>query len=395
MRNRFSIVSSLYLAAVLCFSMMPSCSKSDKSSSEENHTHLHDDHDHEDHDHEHESHDHSGLIKFADDKAEEFGVKTAKISPSDFSEVILVSGRVESASSDEAIATATKSGILSLSSGVNVGTKVAASGVIGSVLPSALQGADPSLEAMAARDAAKRELDRLRPLHEDGVVSTQVYNNALANFEQAEASLKSSKQGSVSIMAPKAGVITQLLAKSGEYVEAGQKVAVINGNTNLMLRADVPEKYINRMAGIESANFRMCSTSDTFSLEELGGHIVSTPSSAMVSRGYLPIYFSFGNNGVIAPGGFAEVYLKSGVRHSVLSVPKDAIVEISGNKCVYSRHGEGLYEKHVVTLGASDGKRIEVISGLEPDEDIVTEGAQIIRMAETSATAVPGHTHHH
>ncbi|MDE5839891.1 MAG: efflux transporter periplasmic adaptor subunit, partial [Muribaculaceae bacterium] len=109
----------------------------------------------------------------------------------------------------------------------------------------------------------------------------------------------------------------------------------------------------------------------------------------------IPLYFTFTNNGVISPGAFAEVYLISDSRHNVISVPKEAIVEISGNKCVYSTHGEGHYMKHVVSTGATDGKRVEILSGLEPGEEVVVAGAQVIRMAETSATAVPGHTHNH
>lgn len=105
--------------------------------------------------------------------------------------------------------------------------------------------------------------------------------------------------------------------------------------------------------------------------------------------GYIPLYFSFANNGKVAPGAYAEVYLKSSPRQGVVSVPKEAIVEINGNKCVYTRHGDDLYEKHVVTLGASDGKRVEIVSGLEPGKDVVVKGAQVVRMAETSATAVP------
>lgn len=352
-------------------------------------------HEEEDHDHGHEGHDHDGLIKLDRHRADEFGVRTERIDASDFAEVIQVSGQIESKATDEAIITATRSGILNLSSNINAGVRVSAGSPVGSVYSTTVQGGDPSVEAAAARDASKRELDRLAPLHKDGVVSTQVYNEALSNYEQAQAALKSARQGSASVSSPKTGVITRLLAKSGEYVEKGQKLAVVSGNTSLTLKAEVPEKYLRHVSNIISANFRPASSTEMFSLDSLNGKLISTPGSIIAENGYLPLYFSFDNYGEVTPGVFAEIYLIAGKRPNVISVPKEAIVEINGNKCVYTLHENGLYEKHVVSTGASDGSKIEILSGLNSGESVVVEGAQVVRMAETSATAVPGHTHNH
>lgn len=340
-------------------------------------------------------HEHSGLIKFDDHKAKEFGVRSEKIDASEFSDAISVSGQIESKAADEAIVTATRSGIFMLSPNINTGVKVSAGSAVGNIRAASVQGSDPSLEAAAIRDAAKREIDRLTPLHKDGVISTQTYNEALAAYEQAEAALKSTRQGSASVVSPKSGVITQLLVKSGEYVEAGQKVASVSGNTQLTLRADVPGKYLRNISTIETANFRPASSDEIFRLGDLNGKIISSVSTGIAENGYIPLYFSFDNNGKITPGEFAEINLISGKRHGVISVPKEAIVEISGNKFIYTRHAEGLYEKHVVVSGASDGIRVEIKSGLNSGEDVVVKGAQTVRMAEISATAVPGHTHNH
>lgn len=407
MNRKFLKISLLICSGLLFNTVISGCGKSgNQENSEvnhEDHDHDHEDHDHEkedhDHDHEkedsHEGHDHSGLIEMNENSMKRFGVETEKITPSEFAEVILVSGRIESKASDEGIATATRNGILTLSPNINTGVRVSAGSAIGSISASNVQGGDPTVQAIAARNAAKRELDRLKPLHEDGIVSTEEYNNALRTYEETEAAVKTSKQGSSSVNSPKTGVITQLLAKSGEYVEVGQRIAVVSGNTSLTLRADVPEKYIGRLAGIRSANFRPASSEKTLRLDALNGKMISNASSSVSENGYIPVYFSFNNNGEVAPGAFAEIFLISDMRHDVTSVPKEAIVEINGNKCVYTRHGEDHFIKHLVTLGASDGNRVEILSGIEDGEEVVVKGAQAVRMAETSATAVPGHTHNH
>ena len=372
---------------LLCASVSVSCSKSenhDDHVSEKSDSHEADGHGH-----------HHDLIEFDDSVAAHFGVVAREVRPADFHDVILVSGQIETKASDEAVATAGRSGILTLSPDINTGSIVSAGTPIARISASGVQNSDPTLTASAAKVAAKRELDRLKPLHDDGIVSDEVYNSALRAYEEADAALRSSSQGKPTVVSPKSGVITQLLAKSGEYVEAGQQIAVISGNTNLTLRADVPEKYMPQIQRIESANFRPASSDKFFSIADLGGRMISNPGSAVVQNGFIPIYFVFNNNGATAPGSFAEIYLKSGVRHDVMSVPIEAIVEVSGNKCVYASLGNGHFAKHVVTTGASDGKNVEITSGLHKGEKIVVKGAPVVRMAETSSQAVPGHTHNH
>lgn len=385
----FLVATSLFLSSPA----LMSCSKS--GSHDNNHEETHDNSEHhETHEHEHE-HEHGALIEFNDSLAKQFGVISKAVTPSDFSDVIVVSGQIETKASDEAIATATRSGIITISPDINNGSIISASTVIARISASNVQEGDPTVKTMAARNAAKRELDRLTSLHADGIVSDEVYNSALRSFEEADAALRSSTQGNPSVISPKSGVITQLLVKSGEYVEAGQPIAVISGNTSLTLRADVPEKYLRQIQLIKSANFRPASSESTYSLDDLGGKMISNPLSSVSQNGYIPLYFVFNNDGSIAPGTFAEVYLKSSVRHDVMFVPKEAIVEISGNKCVYSSLGGGHFAKHIVTTGATDGHNVEIISGLHKGENVVMVGASIIRMAETSAVSVPGHTHNH
>ncbi|MDE7369661.1 MAG: hypothetical protein K2N08_07845, partial [Muribaculaceae bacterium] len=91
---------------------------------EHEHEHKHEghDHEHEGHGHEHEGHDHdpghnskepAGAIHLEPEQAEKFGVEVTTIAPSEFSEVIKVSGQIESAPTDQSIITANSSGTIS------------------------------------------------------------------------------------------------------------------------------------------------------------------------------------------------------------------------------------------------------------------------------------------
>ena len=141
----------------------------------EGHAHEGEDHDHDEHEEDgsHEGHDHSGLIEMNETTARRFGVVTEKIDPADFSDITVVAGRIESKASDEGVATATRNGILTISPHINAGVRVGAGSPIGVISASNVQGGDPTVQAVAVRNAAKRELDRLKPLHDDGIVSTE------------------------------------------------------------------------------------------------------------------------------------------------------------------------------------------------------------------------------
>lgn len=368
------------------------------NSNHDNHDHEHDGHEQHDHDHDksetEEEHHHDGAVEIEPEKAQKFGIKVEKVTPGSFSEVIRVSGRVEPAASDRMTVTARQSGIFHLSSGITTGSKVNVGQLIGSISSKGVQGGDVNSAAIATLKAAQREVDRLTPLYKDGLVTASVYNEARRNLEEAKAMTQGPTSGNGAATAPCSGTITDIYVASGQFVEVGAQIAVVARNSQLTLRADVPEKYVGVIPGIVSANFRPDYTATTFSLSSLGGRRLSG-SSAAATNGYIPIYFTFNSNGEIVPGAFAEIYLLGAPRKGVITVPREALIEMQGNKYVYVREHGHAYEKRLVTTGASDGRRIEILSGIKPGEEVVSHGATVVRMTETSAIAPPGHTHNH
>ena len=365
----------------------------------EGHDHEHEDHDHahegHDHEHEHESHEHAGAIKLDPHQAEEFGVGVTTVQPSEFADVVKVSGQIVSAPTDRSIVAATSTGIVNFTPGITEGSKVASGTTIANISARGVAGGDPNESAKVALEAARRELDRVTPLHAEGIISTKDFNAVKQAYEQAKVAYSGNSSGS-SAVARQNGVITQLLVKQGEYVEVGQPVAVVSGNTRLTLRADLPEKYYNFLPSVSSANFRPTYSKEVVSLADLNGKLVSTPSSASASQtGYIPVYFSFDNNGKGVPGAYAEVYLIGTRRPDVIAVPVSAISEQQGAKFVYIRLDEDCYEKRNVTLGNGDGVLVEVLSGVNPGEDVVTEGMTFVKLAETTGVVPEGHSHTH
>lgn len=341
-------------------------------------------------------HHHEGAVVMEPEKAAGFGVRVETASPGDFAEVIRVSGRIEPAPTDRMTVTARRSGIFTMASGISQGSSVNTGTPIGTISADGVQGGDANAAAKASLDAAKKELDRLTPLYKDGLVTASTFNEAERAYNEAKALAgNQSSPGRSLETAPCSGTLTNILVNSGQYVDVGTPIAIVAKNSRLTLRADVPGRYAAQIPTITTAKFRPDYSGDTYSLSDLDGRLISASGAAETSNGYIPIYFSFMGNGETLPGAFAEIYLIGTGRGNVLTVPKDALIEAQGNKYLYVCEDGHAYEKRLVRTGATDGDQVEITEGLKHGEQYVAEGASIIRMAETSAIAPPGHTHNH
>ena len=70
------------------------------------------------------------------------------------------------------------------------------------------------------------------------------------------------------------------------------------------------------------------------------------------------------------------------------------MTEEQGVNFVYIKMDESCYRKQEVTLGESDGERVEIVSGVKAGDNVVTAGAYNVRLASAS-NAIPAHTHNH
>ena len=80
----------------------------------------------------------------------------------------------------------------------------------------------------------------------------------------------------------------------------------------------------------------------------------------------------------------------------MLTVSRSAVIEPGDNARVYVDHGDGGYEQRIVQLGRRGENHIEIVSGLEAGEKVVTAGnllldsqAQINRVVSGSAPHQP------
>lgn len=349
--------------------------------------------------HEAESHGgHSDEIILTPEKAKAAGVMVETVTPGTFREVIPTSGQVLAAQGDENTLVAATAGVVSFSRTVTEGMSVGRDVELLSVSAENLQDGDPVKRARIAYERAKGEYERAEKLIGERIVSEKEFNVLKENYENARIAyeaLSPSKAGKgVAVKSPMAGYVKACFVKEGDYVTVGQPLLSVTQTRRLMLRAEVSERYYSRLHNIVSANFQTPYDDKVYGLADLKGRLLSFGKSSDGTSYYVPVTFEFDNRGDVIPGSFVEVYLLASERQNVLSVPVSALTEEQGLYFIYCQIDEECYRKQEVTVGANDGKRVEILSGLKGGEKVVTQGAIHVKLASAS-TAIPGHTHNH
>lgn len=387
-----------------------------------NHDHEGHNHDHEGHDHEHEGHNHeaedphehnhnheqegkgdeahSDEIIFKKAQAEAFGLVVEEIRPASFNEVIKVSGQVLAAQGDETTQVAPVAGVVSFGKVAIVeGTNVRKGERLLSISAKNLNDGDPVLKAKFTYETAKREYERMAELVKDKIVTEQDFNAARLNYETAKVAYEAvegqyTAQGQ-SVPAAMNGFIKSRLVNEGDYVQVGQPLVTLSQSNRLMLRADVSAKYYPSLSTIRSANFRTPYDNRVYKLSELNGRLLTYGKSTDNASFYLPVTFDFDNKGAVVPGSYVEVYLISSPMENVLAIPVSALTEEEGAYFVYLQLGEDVYKKQEVSLGANNGSHVQVLSGLQAGDRVVTRGAYQVRLASRASVIPEGHSHSH
>lgn len=379
-------------------------------------SHDHADHDHSTHDHsahdhtahDHSSHDHSHAeeehkhneneITFPSYQAERTDFKVEQIEPTTFNHVIPCTARILAAQGDEATVVAPIAGVVSfggkrLSTGAQVSRGQSLFAISSRELASGSQ-----VDKIAAEfRRAEAEYNRLKALVEDQIVSRSDFEAAESAYLKAKAeydavAARSSEKGS-NVGAPIGGYITSIAVSEGDFVEMGQPLATVSQNRRLQLRADLPQRYYRELRSIKTANIVDPATGESYRLADCGGRLLSVGRIADSGSTLIPVTFEFDNRIDLPQGAIVEAYLVGAPIAEALVVPTTAVTEAQGLYYVYVQLDAECYERREVKLGASDGERVQLLSGIEAGDRVVTRGAINIKMAAASG-AIP-HSHQH
>ena len=343
---------------------------------------------------------HPNEISFLKEQAWKMAFSNVPVIKGTSYNVIHVGGEILPAQGDEVTVTATASGIVVYRSGnLNIGTNVSNGQALFTISGGNLSTGNVQTQFAMAKsnyERAKLNFDRKGELFAVKAIAKAEFETAKNEFELAQSEYRNlsqnfSKSGK-SIQAKTGGFIKTLFKQEGEYVEAGEPLAIITQNKRLTIRANVPQREFSSLSQSMTANFSL--NGNAYSISEFNGKLLSFGKSVSQGSPKIPVYFELDNTGNLLAGSYIDVWLKTNPISEALLIPVDALLEENGSFSVIVQIGGESFEKRAVTLGASNGISVHVISGVEENELVVVKGAYQVKMSSMSGQ-VPAHGHAH
>ena len=247
-------------------------------------------------------------------------------------------------------------------------------------------GLASGLEQLRTQAAlAETTYERQKRLWEQNIGSEIQYLQAKTNYEatinsvnQAEAQLSKSM-----ITAPFSGIVDDVMQEEGSTVNpaAGMAVFRLVNLSDMYVEVDVPESHLEGVTKGKRVQIYIPVLGDSIEtkVRQTGNFI--NPSNRTFSA-EIPVPNKDGN---IKPNLSVRVRINDYTNSEAILIPPSVISENSeGQQYVYiaSEVGDdqmGKAEKRIITTGLSQGDQIEVLSGIQPGEHIIMEGARRVR----------------
>ena len=292
------------------------------------------------------------------------------------------------------------------------GSSVAQGEVLGYLVPRLGEGTDfgnllVALEQAESRLAlAERDVSRLEQLYAQGAVPERRLADARSELGVAQAEARAARarveqtqqgdrQAGLALRAPVGGTIVEANARPGAFTRAGERLFRIAAPERRWVEIRVPEHFANALPGASGAWLDtgedrkvVLDAAHDAHVVQVGTAIDPQTRTASVTVEY-PTAQGPEALGARLPAG---VFVSG--REPRLALPRSAVIEDGGRDVVYVQVGGESFARRPVELGIRDGELVEVLSGVEAGQRVVSRGAYLVRLAAAGGDEI-GHGHAH
>ena len=256
------------------------------------------------------------------------------------------------------------------------------------------------VSAQAMLDAHDRELQRTQKLVEIGAASRQELEKIHAEHEAQTAAVQSARSqlellgvsasalenmapshnvsASIAVPAPIDGVVTERGANVGLNVDTATKLFTVVDLSTVWVVADVYEKDFSRVRVGSEATI---TTSARPELTPRGRVAYIDPQVSTATRTARARIEVPNSGGELRLGMYADVVVAGASGPSTPRVPRSAVQNVGDRTVVYLTNPKeaGTFIEREVRLGQSSGAEVEVVSGVQPGDVVVTGGSFFLR----------------
>ena len=265
---------------------------------------------------------------------------------------------------------------------------------------------------------AQNNLERSRSLYERQLLPQQTFDDvdarhqaavaqldlARAQFEQTKARLDELKitLTNTQIVSPVDGFIGKRYLDPGAFASTNAPVASVVDIRTVRMVANLVERDMRRVPVGTAANVEV----DAYPGETFKGRVSRVAPIFDPATRTAEIEIEVPNVGYrLKPGMYSRVQLTISTRSDAITVPRNALVDLSGKSGVFiaapaekaegTRGGGGsqnvmLAKFLPVEVGIRDGEVIEITKGLESGGQVITTGASALKDGDRIVAANPG-----
>lgn len=225
-------------------------------------------------------------------------------------------------------------------------------------------------QAKITYENARSTYDRMKSYFESGGLSRQEFDNAEASYKVAQANWDAVQQ-SVEVRAPISGVLTRINVQETENAEKEQELFSIAQVDQLKSRIMVSDNDILKFSVGQSAK----AVWNGITLE---GKVTQVDQSMNKELNAFGVNLVFDNSGQKVPAGVTANILVDTYKqeNSIITARKNIVTE-GDQKFVYV-NADGKAIKKEVMLGKTSGLDVEISSGLNSGDEIITEGQMLL-----------------
>ncbi|KLJ01619.1 efflux RND transporter periplasmic adaptor subunit [Luteimonas sp. FCS-9] len=194
-------------------------------------------------------------------------------------------------------------------------------------------------------------------------------DTARAQYEMAQLELSYT-----TVTAPIAGVISQRMIRTGNFVQINTPIFSIVDNARIEATLNVPERELRVLQRGQPVRLQV----DALPGETFEG-VVERVAPVVESRsGTFRVVCAFAGDGTLRAGMFGRIRIDYDQRADALVIPRTALLDDGDEAAVFTvRDGKAV--RVPVELGYVDGNLIEIRSGLDDGAPVVTAGKVALR----------------
>jgi membrane fusion protein, heavy metal efflux system len=252
-------------------------------------------------------------------------------------------------------------------------------------------------------DYSRRNRERYDSLYQIKFASRQEaeqaameYRNAVADNDKAQAMLQGARShladmlevpddkisesdlhdDTIPIKTPRSGIVMARYVTPGMALNPGAQTFTVSGLATLWMMAAVSEENLQGLQIGMPVTIHVRAYPDV----TFGGQIVQLGPQLDPATRTLTVRVLVPNrDGRLRPEMYATAEIARGASRSALFVPEDSVQNLNGNSVVFVRRPNSEFEARPVKSGARVDHEVEIVDGLKDGEEVVTDGAFVVK----------------